>query len=264
MGILEQDQNAADHAKSRGILYALLAWAWRYPDEKTISTLRALLPRCLNGSVSGCLDGDSQQALGSLAKAFPAEDCLDLTLSVRYGELFGHAVRGTCPLYELEYGQAEIVQQAGELADIAGFYNAFGLECTPDSMERVDHAAVECEFMSVLCAKYAIGILSNNAELTNACFDGQRTFLRDHLARWMPALCSRVSKADDDGVYGQFARLGASLLASECEAFGVAAGPEYLELRSVDPQADTEIQCGPAGGDQLVPLTIGGMEANGD
>ena len=124
--------------------------------------------------------------------------------------------------------------------------------------------AVECEFMSVLCAKYAFGIMSQNEELTDACFDGQRTFLRDHLARWMPALCSRISKADGDGVYGHVAQLGTSFLASECEAFGVAAGPDYLELRSVDPNADTEIQCGPANGDRLVPLTIGGLDSTGD
>ena len=264
MRILEKNQTAADEARARGAMYALLAWAWRYPNQETISTLRALLSGCLNGSSSGLLDDHTQEALGSLAKAFPEEDGLDLTLSVRYSELFGHAVRGTCPLYELEYGQAEIVQQAGELADIAGFYSAFGLECTQESMERVDHVSVECEFMSVLCAKYATGVLSNGTDLMDACFDGQRTFLRDHLTRWFLAFCSRVAKANGDGVYGCFARLGAAFLACECRAFGITTGPEYLELRSVDPDADTEIQCGPLAGEQLVPLTVGGLETGGE
>ena len=262
MRILEKDQGAADGARARGMMYALLAWAWRYPEEETLSTLIALLRRCLSPGSFSSFDSNTRTALESVSSLLRGPNSARISLHARYSELFGHAVRGSCPLYELEYGQAEIVQQAGELADIAGFYSAFGLENTQGSMERVDHVSVECEFMSVLCAKQATGALSNNSDLLDACCDAQRTFLRDHLARWLPALGSRVSKADGDGIYGHLARLGTAFLASECQAFGITPGPDYLELRSVDPSADTEIQCGPAPAEQLVPLTVGGLNSS--
>ncbi len=262
MRILEENQSAANEARARGMMYALLAWGWRYPDEEAVSTLSALLHRCLCPSAANYLDSNTTKALES-ASTFLQQKSFDVPgMDTSFSELFGHAVRGSCPLYELEYGQAEIVQQAGELADIAGFYGAFGLENTQGSMERVDHVAVECEFMSVLCVKQATGILSGDLGLVDACCDAQRTFLRDHLARWLPALGSKVAKADGDGIYGHLARVSTAFLASECQTFGVTPGPDYLELRRVDPNADAEIQCGPAPAEQLVPLTVGGLNSS--
>jgi len=261
MRILEEVQSAADEARARGMMYAMMAWSWRYPERETVSALRTMLGRCLTPSAINYFDSNTTSALKLATSALIHESRDVLRLETNYSLLFGHAVRGSCPLYELEYGQAEIVQQAGELADIAGFYGAFGLESTQGSMERVDHVAVECEFMSVLCAKQATGVLSNNSDLVDACYEAQRTFLRDHLARWLPALAAKVVKADYDGIYGHLARVSSAFLASECRALGITPGPDYLELRRVDPNADTEIQCGPAPAEQLVPLTMGGLNS---
>jgi len=259
---------AIDKAEARGGVYALLASAWRYPDEVNVSLLTDMARRLSGDPDVLCpLDADTREALGQLAECLLAEgDVCRLEDDMRtcYAALFGHAVRGACPLYEQEYGQGEIVQQAGELADIAGFYRAFGLELSEAAMERIDHVSVECEFMSVLCAKEAFGLHSENAELSDTSNDGQRTFLRDHLARWLPAFCSRVSKADSDGPYARAAALAKVFLEAECRRFGITAGPTYLKLHPVDPQADVEISCGGAApGDQLVPLTIEGGAVEG-
>ncbi len=261
MTILLEDPTVVGEARARSALYSLLAWGWRYPDEETVTTLRALRQRCDDPEILGGLDENTRNALELFARRLDNLEHRGEGLRQRYAELFGHAVRGACPLYELEYGQAEIVQQASELSDIAGFFTAFGLQSAETTAERVDHVAVECEFMCVLCAKYAAGSLSRSTELTDSCFDAQRSFLRDHLARWLPALCSRVSKADGEGTYGALARLAAAFVEWECHTFGIQAGPDYIELRAADSQADREIQCGPAAGQQLVPLTIGGSVA---
>ncbi len=262
MRILEEDQNVADQARVRGMMYALMAWAWRYPDEATVSTIVALLHRCMAPNAAKFLSSNITVALKAASNGLDRKSLVPLDLETSYSELFGHAVRGACPLYELEYGQAEIVQQAGELADIAGFYGAFGLEGAQGSMERVDHVTVECEFMSILCAKQASGFLSGNSNLVDACWDAQRVFLRDHLARWLPALGSKVAKADSEGIYGNLAQVSSEFLAIECQAFGITPGPDYLELRRVDPNADSEIQCGAAPAEQLVPLTVGGSNSS--
>jgi TorA maturation chaperone TorD len=253
MTIIENDRKTLGEAQARGLVYSILACGWRYPEGGTRSQLGALLEQVLE--VREFLDEHTNTELDRLTQARKAGD---EQLRSRYAELFGHAVRGACPLYELEYGQGEIVQQAAELADIGGFYRAFGLEPVHGGLERLDHIAVECEFMVALCAKHAAGIASSSSPLADSCFDAQRLFLRDHLSRWLPAFCSRVSKADGDGGYGLLARLSSAFLSAECKTFDITAGPEYLALRTADRQADVEIQCGSNGGDQLVPLTVGG------
>jgi putative dimethyl sulfoxide reductase chaperone len=267
MQIPDEIHEVASVARIRGLIYAVLGWAWRYPDDDMMSTVEALVEAVLDqygeADDATLLEPAARTGLGNLSTVLRRSGFDSSQAMTDYALLFGHAVRGSCPLYELEYGQAEIVQQAGELADIAGFYTAFGLDHTTESMERVDHVSVECEFMSVLCAKEAQGILSNDPRLSEACGDAQRMFLRDHLARWLPALGENVTKSNPDGFYGSLARLSKAFLRSECQAFGITPGADYLELRKVDPGADSEIQCGPGGGSQLVPLTKGGLCLSG-
>ncbi len=263
MTVQSMDTPAIGEAQSRGGMYALLAAAWRYPDEANVSLLTDMTRRLWGDPDVLCLlDAETREALGRLAECLLAEGDerkLEDDMRACYAALFGHAVRGACPLYEQEYGHGEIVQQASELADIAGFYRAFGLEPSEAAMERIDHVSVECEFMGVLCVKEAFGLQSEIAELGDTSNDGQRVFLRDHLTQWLPAFCSRVSRADSDGPYARAAALASKFLEAECRRFGITAGPTYLKLRPVDLQADVEISCGNAAtGEQLVPLTIEG------
>ncbi|MEK7730319.1 MAG: hypothetical protein AAB363_00525, partial [Planctomycetota bacterium] len=100
--------DSVELAQARGHLYALFANAWRYPDQDVFSSLldmadrfvRSNAFRKLDDATACALDGvvDGIQALGR-SKRSPPDQIRD-----RYVALFGHAVRGTCPLYELEYG----------------------------------------------------------------------------------------------------------------------------------------------------------------
>ena len=68
-------------------------------------------------------------------------------LQASYLECFGHTISKECPPYETEYGQAHIFEKSQSLADIAGFYQAFGVDLAPDLNDRLDHISVELEFM---------------------------------------------------------------------------------------------------------------------
>jgi DMSO reductase family type II enzyme chaperone len=80
-----------------------------------------------------------------------------------------------------------------ELADIAGFYKAFGLEVTPGT-EHVDHISVELEFMHLLAVKEAVAVAECHLEHADLCREAARTFLRDHLQRWCERLSNRISE----------------------------------------------------------------------
>jgi len=69
------------------------------------------------------------------------------------------------------------------LADIVGFYKAFGLR--PNEGIPVDHFSVEAEFMSHLLLREAYALANNNDEMKEIVVDAERKFLRDHLSRMM-------------------------------------------------------------------------------
>ena len=260
-----------DAAQARAGIYALLSNGLRYPDDALVGFLCEQYrsdrwPAPMEGfpaELNVRIDNLHKTCHGFRGRSGP--QVLE-ELRVHYGRLFGHSVRGTCPLYELEYGRSEIIQQTAELADLAGFYNAFGMNLHDSAFERADHVAVECEFLSVLCAKEAWGRQQNISPLAETCSDAQRLFLRDHLARWLPAFAQRVMSAEPDGLYGRLAALASAFITHECRTFDLEIGPPWLELRPDDPAADASIECdaagcGPATADQLVQI---GLESQTD
>src|SRR5215471_8790394 len=116
---------------------------------------------------------------------------------VAFVTAFGHAARGDCPLNEIEYGdlKADPLFQPHRLADLAAFYQAFGLEVSDDAAERHDHICVELEFMSVLAAKEAYALeLQLEEELLTRALNAQKSFLREHLGRWTLSFTRRLER----------------------------------------------------------------------
>ena len=234
-------------ARARSAAYAFVAYGLRDPDLETLKALSHT--RQWAASMRGFQEEYPEllEQLGLVSSALPREcdrpDCVH-QLRESHAELFGHAVRGTCPPYEIEYGRGDIIQQASELADVQGFYEAFGLAMIDHAHERVDHASVECEFMSTLASKLVYAIEHGNVEAEEILNDAQRSFLTDHLGRWLPALAGRLQEADATGFYGQLGRFIQRFIEWECRRFDTTCGPAFVELRAADPERDTTIQCG--------------------
>lgn len=221
---------------ARSAVYGFLANALGYPDGATVE---ALSDQARVSAMSGLL----QDNLPEYAGPFDAISKLTPILET-YNALFGHAVRGACPPYELEYNKSDIPQRASELADIAGFYNAFGMVMADDAHERVDHIAVEFELMSALAAKQAYAIENDDSEAQQILYDAQRAFLTDHIGWWVPAFAARLEEADPDGFYGKVGAMIGRVVETDCALFDTTCGPQYLELRPVDPKNEASIDCG--------------------
>ncbi|MFQ5873874.1 MAG: molecular chaperone, partial [Dehalococcoidia bacterium] len=100
-----------------------------------------------------------------------------------------------------------------ELADIAGFYRAFGVEVSPGS-ERADYITTELEFMHLLAVKESIALQEEGeGEHAEVCRGASRAFLRDHLGRWAPRLGARLVEANADPVYSAAGQLLGSFVA---------------------------------------------------
>ncbi len=158
----------------RAQVYRFLCDAFLYPEDEWTSDLASVteILRELN------VPDDGRLAFGSLEVG-----SWDLpTLQTEYSRALG--VTGSL-CYETEYGLPHEFRQSQELADLAGFYRAFGFGLGGPVRERPDHVAVELEFMYALSLKEAYAASQGLMEAAEICADAERKFLRDHLGRWL-------------------------------------------------------------------------------
>lgn len=260
--VITPDERTA--AGAGAAAYGLIAHGFRYPDLEWLTVL--VDPRRWQAWPDALPEshrevGKPFEALREAAGQMNAPAALE-KLQEQYAFLFGHSVRGKCPPYELEFGKSEVIQRASDLADISGFYSAFGMEITGGVSERPDHISVEAEFMAVLCAKEISGWSNQNLGLIETVHHAQTEFLKTHMGRWIPAFAQRVMASVDDGFYGLLARFADAWVASDCQRFCISRGSPYMELRPVDPvQEGTQscglpAECGTGGPEELTQLNV--------
>jgi TorA maturation chaperone TorD len=227
-----------DLALARSVLYRTLALGFGRPTEESLDTLASVEALQALPAAARMLDaGGGPPApllpvVGELLAAGPG------TLGARrraYGRLFGHA-HAPVPPFETEYGPGGNHGQPQQLADIAGYYLAFGLRPAAGLDERVDHVACLCEFMDFLARKEAY-LLSTPGEGDEAgeqialVRGATRSLLRDHLGRFGRAFGTRLLRADAGGFYAALAALAVRVLERDSHRLSVALGPATLDLR---------------------------------
>lgn len=189
-----------------------------------------------------------RSALAALDSGASAADSL--------AQLLGHTVRSEAPPYELEYRASEVFQQSQTLADIAGFYRAFGFEPYGPLTERADFFATEWEFLAVLSIMEA---RAEDEEQSACCVSAAREFLTEHAAAWMPAFVERIRRADATSFLARVGELAEAVLGQWCRELDVAIGPRWLELRPTSAE-DSTISCGAPGQVELGPALAAVLE----
>jgi TorA maturation chaperone TorD len=158
-----------------------------------------------------------------------------------YDRVFGLVVPKECPPYETEYHPpAQAFLRSQQMADIAGFYRAFGLTTPSAAPERPDHLVLELEFMAVLLTKMRLAqeraeTSPEAREQTEICARAQRGFLRDHLCWWVPAFASGLRRKACCGYLHELGIVLAALIPVERHLLAVEAPlrapaqPELIE-----------------------------------
>jgi TorA maturation chaperone TorD len=172
------------------------------------------------------------------------------TLAATYWRLFGHTTSGPICACETEYGPDNSFHQPQQLADISGYYLAFGLRPSATSEARADHIACECEFLDFLSRKEALwSSHPPHVPDGDATLDVTRravsTFLRDHLGRFGRAFATRVIAEDPAGYFGGLGHVLLAFVESECARLGVQAGPLELAVCRQTPD-EAPMACGTA------------------
>ncbi|MBE0610281.1 MAG: molecular chaperone TorD family protein [Dehalococcoidia bacterium] len=223
--------------------YSLLAHTFAYPDAERIAAIREAGAEFAAMGLQSPLSGLARLAMTATAEEMEAEYVRLCTLSSS----------PDCPTFETAYFSADATQQTTRMADIAGFYRAFGVDATSGGM-RPDDLPVELEFMSFLCQKEAYATEHLGAPRMKQAARAQRMFLDEHLGCWGAAFGRRIAPRATPGHFYQVAGLAlAEWIGDECTLLRVR--PEEV---TGDPSAvwGQPMSHGPefAGPAVLVPL----------
>jgi nitrate reductase assembly molybdenum cofactor insertion protein NarJ len=212
-------------ALARATLARLCAQAYREPGpdwRAEWDEIAAGAPMALEVLEHGALRGFELEPLWRAA-----EDLERLRLD--HVRRIGHCPRAGITPYETEWtGAAGEILQYHLLADLGGFYGAFGLEPAEGCDERLDHLSLELCFLAYLCVREAH--TEEGSEALEIVRAAQRRFLEEHLLAWAPSFCSRVVRDDADGFHAHAARLLQAFLESERARFGLAGECAPREL----------------------------------
>ena len=251
-------EQTVESALAGAVLCRTLKLGLRRPSPELIEIIDHADARGALRVAAGFLDGrGGGPVLRALSKLLALGTPVLPDLLQEYGALFGHSLHGkVCP-YETEYGASAMLQQAHQLADLQGFYAAFGLQVAAPARERADHVACQMEFLEVLCLKEAWALEQGDAEMAEVTGRAARRFLADHLARFGRAFARSLAQAAEQAFYASLGELCDAVLENVSHARGVPVGPATLELRAWDPD-DAPMACGSpesaAAESDLVPL----------
>ncbi|WP_298867032.1 molecular chaperone [uncultured Gimesia sp.] len=160
-------------------------------------------------------------------------------LNLEYERTFGLLVSNACPTHETEYLDNKLTfQLSNTLADINGFYEAFGLSTSDQFPERQDHIVLELEFMACLLGlvRQAREDNSNGGdEHLKICQYAQQRFLKEHLARWAPAFAKLLSRENPNGFYDAVGVFLSAFIPAERALLGVE-----ISLSTVPPRSQPE------------------------
>jgi len=210
---------------ARSAVYRILSLGFAYPEREILDFLRERLAGKLKESLR-FLPESYREGLAPAMESLERARVFADELEGEYERLFRAELLSTP--YETEYDPMASVRKGQELADILGFYRAFGLGPSKRRKELPDHIAVELEFMSLLLQKEAYARLNGWSEKVEVSIDAQRKFLRDHLAIWVFNFCDRVEQNSRLELYRSLGGLLRKFTELELKELGV----EPLRLES--------------------------------
>jgi TorA maturation chaperone TorD len=211
----ETRSHRVDEALRRASVYELFAHAFAYPNDERIEALRAVAGEVLVTTRSPLL----------LRFATIAQDVGRPALEPAFVSLSTFSSSPDCPTFETAYFGSDAQQQTQRMADIAGFYRAFGV-ASPEGGYRPDDLPVELDFMAYLCRKEAFAAEHLGAPRVGQARRAQRMFLEEHLGRWAPQLGANVADhVPPAHFYGLAGETLVAWISSECRVLGAAPEP---------------------------------------
>ncbi len=202
-----------DEDAARAFLLAAMAVAFAYPSEENLRRLAAAaadLERALQQLGIG-----TPEVLHGILLAAPERH---FELQGLYNQLFVTGL--SAPISETAYELDKSARRAVELADVQGFYRAFGLRI--GAPVEPDHLVAELEFLSALMQKIRYFAQAGEESGFEVSAKAYRDFLEDHLGRWYEIFTDRLEAATEDPFYRLWGGLLRGFLDREIVRLGLS------------------------------------------
>lgn len=236
---------AVQRLLGRSALYELLALSVAYPEPGLLDRIDALLHDLEGREIVRALGVERQlRALRIARDDVDAERLAPVCFTLFEGSVL-------CSPHETEYVRDPFAK-AARLADIAGFYAAFGLQVSTVNRGTPDNIGAELEFMALVTRREAYAVLQQWTEQAETCRSAMRTFMDEHLGRWVQAfssdLCQQADEASasrGDPAAGIWFHAVAELLRATIDAEIAAMGvyPSLLHTRITNDELDGAFVC---------------------
>jgi TorA maturation chaperone TorD len=123
--------------------------------------------------------------------------------------------RSMPPPYETTYTSGG---STPDLADIAGFYRAFGVDIEG---EKPDHVVAELEYLAILALREARAADAGRPHDAETCRNARRAFIREHAGCWLDALADRIQQSGLHEAHALLVRAAARAVEADARALGV-------------------------------------------
>jgi TorA maturation chaperone TorD len=216
--VREEECDEAMGAELRALVFQWLALCFSYPSEETRRAQSALVERVGDlwlfsqgrpgeatgeaGEMPPDSPGGDNNSSGDKEGHRPFEGAQILRSADRQAQDNGdlrerqmaylRTFKRVTP-YESEYTAAHALLPTDNIADVAGFYRAFGFQ-VKEGGERADHLAAELQFMALVALKEAAAREAGEEEKAEICVDAQKKFLAEHLGPFLFAVEERLAE----------------------------------------------------------------------
>src|SRR5262245_57438006 len=226
----------------RAAIYRLLGLAFAYPAGDHLHAVAAL------SSAAAADPWAPPDISAALAVFAAAAREIDAELAAQEHVLLFDR-QAPCAPYEGAYGAGNVAGKAAGLADVAGFYAAFGMAPATARPEMEDHIAAELEFMSVLALKEAHATVAGHGDGFAVTRAAAASYLAEHLGRWAATFAATLAAATTVPYYRQLAGLLELWVAADADTLGVTLRPVDTPAGSDPIQTEETFTCPMVSGD---------------
>ncbi|MBI2921362.1 MAG: molecular chaperone TorD family protein [Planctomycetes bacterium] len=221
-----------DPTFARALYYRFLARAFSYPKAGALQALRDDLPPAETAAAwsSEAVSAALEEIRRQLAEQ------TDASLESAHLAVFGHTISDKWPPHETRFGSSHPFQETQDMADIAAFYEAFGLKVRAGTGERVDHIALELEFGHFLAVKELVAREKEDGEGAAVTLDAAKKFFKDHVGRWGPVFGEILTQKAPIPWTQALGTLLTAVLRADCGLLGVTPGNVSAEPIPLPPE----------------------------
>ncbi|MDP6143855.1 MAG: molecular chaperone TorD family protein [Candidatus Marinimicrobia bacterium] len=179
--------------EARSTLYGFVSTLFSDPESEKFSMMKnPEFQKMVLNSCSQFDENNESELSGAFQKVISMVNELNReTIQNENVDIFGHTLSKQTAPYALEHLKStDVFFRTQKLADLNGFYKAFGMEV--ECVERADHIATQTEFLSYLILKECLAIRRNLEEETEVCHKAFIDFNQEHFYDWVKMFSENI------------------------------------------------------------------------